>query len=84
MKKRSAPVQKFQGDNFVGGVGLFKTTFAVSAPPRQGGAAWKMTVDGVELARAPQHRAERRRDGITAGFLGEACLRAAPRQFDCL
>ncbi len=53
VKKISAPVQEFQGDNFVVGVGPFKTTFAVSSPPRQDGAVWKMTVDGTELTRTP-------------------------------
>jgi hypothetical protein len=52
-KKIDAPVQEFQGDNFAVGVGPFATTFVVSAPPRQIGGAWKMTVDGVELTRSP-------------------------------
>ena len=52
-KKIDAPVQEFQGDSFVVGVGPFDTTFVVAAPPRQIGGVWKMTVDGVELTRAP-------------------------------
>lgn len=53
VKKINAPLQEFQGDNFAVGVGPFSTTFVVAAPPRQIGGAWKMTVDGVELTRAP-------------------------------
>ena len=47
----NAPIQRFDGDNFVVGVGPFSTTFVVSRPPHLDGAAWKMTVDGVELVR---------------------------------
>ena len=47
----SAPIQRFEGDNFVVGVGLFSTTFVVSQPPRLVNGQWKMTVDGVELVR---------------------------------
>jgi hypothetical protein len=46
-----APIQRFEGDNFVVGVGLFSTTFVVSSPPRLVDGQWKMTVDGVELTR---------------------------------
>lgn len=46
-----APLQEFQGDNFVVGLGLMSTTFVVSSPPHQDGETWKMTVDGVELSR---------------------------------
>ncbi len=46
-----APIQAFTGNDMVVGVGPLTTTFVVSAPPRQDGAAWKMTVDGVELTR---------------------------------
>jgi hypothetical protein len=53
VKKISAPVQELQSNNFIVGVGSFKTTFAVSAPPRQVGAVWTTTADGVELTRAP-------------------------------
>jgi hypothetical protein len=51
VKKISAPLIEFQGDNFVVGVGPMVTTFVVSAPPHQVGALWKMTVDGAELTR---------------------------------
>ena len=47
----NAPIQRFEGDNFVVGIGPFSTTFVVSKPPHLDGSAWKMTVDGVELVR---------------------------------
>ena len=47
----NAPIQRFDGDNFVVGVGMLRTTFVVSSPPHRDGKAWKMTVDGVELIR---------------------------------
>ena len=47
----NAPIQRFDGDNFVVGVGPVSTTFVVSKPPHLDGAAWKMTVDGIELIR---------------------------------
>lgn len=47
-----APIQKFEGNNFVVGIGPFGTTFKVSQPPHKVGDAWKMTVDGVELTRS--------------------------------
>ena len=47
-----APIQKFEGDNFVVGIGPFGTTFKVSKPPHKDGDTWKMTVDGVELTRS--------------------------------
>jgi hypothetical protein len=47
----NAPIQRFEGDNFVVGIGLFTTTFMVSKPPHLEGGQWKMTVDGVELTR---------------------------------
>lgn len=37
---RRAPLKTFKGDDFV-----------VAAGPHRDGAAWKMTVDGVELTR---------------------------------
>ena len=46
-----APIQRFEGDNFVVGVGPLSTTFVVSSPPRVVDGKWKMTVDGVELTR---------------------------------
>lgn len=50
-KKIDAPIQRFEGDNFVVGVGPLSTTFVVSRPPWRDEALWKMTVDGVELIR---------------------------------
>ena len=47
----NAPLKKFEGDNFVVGIGLWTTTFVVSKPPRAEAGRWKMTVDGVELSR---------------------------------
>jgi hypothetical protein len=50
-KSINAPIQRFEGDNFVVGVGPLTTTFVVSKPPWRDEALWKMTVDGVELIR---------------------------------
>ena len=47
----NAPIQRFDGDNFVVGVGFMHTTFVVTRPPHLEGSRWKMTVDGVELVR---------------------------------
>ena len=47
----NGPLQGFEGDNFVVGVGFMKTTFAVSKPPYQESGRWKMVVDGVELTK---------------------------------
>ena len=47
----NAPIQRFEGDNFVVGVGLFTTTFVVSKPPHMANGRWRMVVDGVELTR---------------------------------
>jgi hypothetical protein len=47
----NAPIQRFEGNNFVVGVGMFNTTFVVSKPPHQEGNVWKMVVDGVELVK---------------------------------
>jgi hypothetical protein len=46
-----APIKRFEGDNFVVGIGPMSTTFVVSSPPRVVEGRWKMTVDGVELTR---------------------------------
>jgi hypothetical protein len=45
------PIMGFDGDDFVVGVMVVKTTFDVTAPPHEEGGAWKMTVDGAELTR---------------------------------
>jgi hypothetical protein len=49
----NGPLQAFEGSNFVVGVGPVKTTFVVSMPPREDDGAWEMTIDGVELTKAP-------------------------------
>jgi hypothetical protein len=46
-----APIQAFEGDDFIVGIGWLRTRFTVSKPPHLEGAVWKMTVDGVELTR---------------------------------
>ena len=46
-----APLKRFDGDNFVVGVGPMSTVFTVSKPPYHDGKNWKMVVDGVELTR---------------------------------
>lgn len=48
-----APIQKFEGNDFVAGIAFFHTRFVVSKPPAQVNGVWKMTVDGVELTRIP-------------------------------
>jgi len=50
-KSINAPIQRFDGDNFVVGVGPLSTTFVVSKPPWRDDTLWKMTVDGVELVK---------------------------------
>lgn len=49
----SSPIQRFEGDDFVVGVGPISTTFKVTAPPHQDATGmWVMTVDGVEVRRS--------------------------------
>ena len=50
-KSINAPLKRFEGDNFVVGLGPMTTTFVVSKPPWRDEALWKMTVDGVELVK---------------------------------
>jgi hypothetical protein len=50
-KTINGPLQSFDGNNFIVGIGPLKTTFVVSAPPHDDHGIWKMTVDGVELTR---------------------------------
>ena len=50
-KSIEGPLEAFEGDNLIVGVGPIKTTFVVSAPPHLEQGRWKMTVDGVELTR---------------------------------
>ena len=46
------PIQRFEGDNFLVGVGPLSTTFVVSRPPHERNGGWSMTVDGVELRKS--------------------------------
>ncbi len=46
-----APLKRFDGDDFVVGIGPMSTVFTVSKPPYHDGEVWKMVVDGVELTR---------------------------------
>lgn len=51
--KVNGPLQGFEADNFKVGLGPLTTTFVVTAPPHADGEVMKMTVDGVELSKAP-------------------------------
>lgn len=48
----NGPLHSFEGDNFLVGIGAWKTTFVVSKPPYEEGGTWKMVVDGVELTKS--------------------------------
>lgn len=50
-KSLELPLEEFQVDNFVVGIGPLSTTFLVAPPPHRDGSDWKMTVDGVELTK---------------------------------
>ena len=50
--KIQAPLKRFDGDDFIVGIGPFTTRFKVSRPPHLDGARWRMVVDGVPLTRA--------------------------------
>ncbi len=50
-KSVNAPIQKFEGDDFIVGVWFIKTKFNVNKPPYKKKNVWKMVVDGVELIR---------------------------------
>ena len=47
----TAPIQRFEGDDFVVGVGPFNTRFVVSKPPHLVEGQYRMVVDGIELTR---------------------------------
>ncbi|MBS3796595.1 hypothetical protein [Pseudoalteromonas sp. BDTF-M6] len=47
----NAPLQKFEGDDFVVGIGFFNTRFEVSQAPHQVNGQWQMVVDGVLLTK---------------------------------
>ena len=46
-----APIQRFEGDDFVVGVGPFNTRFVVSRAPHLVEGQYRMVVDGIELTR---------------------------------
>jgi len=50
-KSMKAPLKRFEGDNFVVGLGPVSTIFAVSVAPHEEAGVWRMTVEGVELTR---------------------------------
>ena len=52
-KTLQAPIQKFEGDDFFAGLGMLSTRFVVARPPTLINGKWTMTVDGVELTKAP-------------------------------
>lgn len=52
--KIDGPLHAFHGDDFEVGIGPMTTAFRVSSPPRKIDGSWRMTVDGVELTRAPR------------------------------
>lgn len=54
-KTVSGPLKSFEGNNFVVGVWMVKTTFVVSEPPHLDGNQWKMTVDGVTLVKTASY-----------------------------
>ena len=45
----NGPLQKFDGDDFIVGISVFKTRFVVSKPPQKYEGVWTMVVDGVKL-----------------------------------
>ncbi|MDX2219880.1 MAG: hypothetical protein SF172_12730 [Burkholderiales bacterium] len=47
----SAPISKWDGHDFLVGVGIFSTRFVVSQPPIEREGVWTMVVDGVPLRR---------------------------------
>ena len=46
-----APIQRFEGDDFVVGIGPFNTRFVVSRVPHLVEGQYRMVVDGIELTR---------------------------------
>lgn len=50
-KEISAPIQGFEGNNFIVGILGINTTFVVSAPPQLVDSVWTMTVDGEKLTK---------------------------------
>jgi hypothetical protein len=54
-----APLKKFEGNDFLVGMGPISTRFIVSAAPHRDGTTWKMTVDGVELTKTTTEESAR-------------------------
>ena len=52
-KSVQAPIQKFEGNDFIAGLGPINTRFVVLRPPTLINGVWTMTVDGVELKKVP-------------------------------
>ena len=50
----NAPIQRFDGDDFVVGMLGVDTTFDVTTPPHEQDGTWTMVVDGIELTRTTQ------------------------------
>ncbi len=50
-KSIEAPLKRFNGDDFIVGIGSFKTTFRVDKRPYRDNGRWKMVVDSVTLIR---------------------------------
>lgn len=51
-KSIQGPLKRFEGNDFVVGIGPVATTFKVAAAPHEENGRWRMTVDGVELTKA--------------------------------
>lgn len=50
-KSLEAPIQKFEGNDFIAGLGMLNTRFVVTRPPTLINGVWTMTVDGIELTK---------------------------------
>ena len=50
-RSMKGPLQRFEGNNVIVGIGPLSSTFSVSVAPHRDGDAWKMTVEGVELTK---------------------------------
>lgn len=47
----NAPILRFEGNDFLVGIGPLHTTFVVQRPPYKENGQWKMRVDGMDLIR---------------------------------
>jgi hypothetical protein len=52
-KRIKGPIQGFDGDDISVGVLFIKSTIDVSKPPTETNGVWTMTVEGIEVTRAP-------------------------------